>query len=550
MFIHPLSENTIMFHYVIVGAGSAGCVLANRLSENPDNQVCLLEAGGSDKHPAVYIPLGIAALMQMKRFNWMFNTARQATQNNREIYCPRGKTLGGSSSINAMLYIRGQAQDYDHWQDLGNQGWAFKDVLPYFKRSQHQERGADEFHGVGGPLNVCDLEVKNPLTTSFVKAGLQVGHKYTADFNGKTQEGIGYYQGTRRKGQRCSAAAAYLHPVINRSNLKVITNAMVQRIVMKNGVAVAVEYYQGNTLHRVDATREVILSAGSFQSPQLLMLSGIGAEQELKKHNIDPVHILPGVGQNLQEHIDVLVVSKEKTNQSISLRPKGLLKGIGELLRYLFTRQGMFASTLVESGGFIKSSDKVNTPDLQLQFSPIAMDDHGRRVSLMFNYGFSIHVCLLRPQSRGSISLRSKDPNDAPLIDLNMLATENDLACMVAGVRKVREIINAPEFQDIVTDEILPGSDVTSDEQIEEYLREKANHVYHPVGTCKMGNDDMAVVDDELRVHGVKNLRVVDASIMPTLISGNTNAPTIMIAEKAADLILKNASLKTSTVPF
>ncbi len=537
-----------MCDYVIIGAGSAGCVLANRLSEDPANRVILLEGGGSDKHPAVYTPLGISALMHMKRFNWMFNSRPQLTQNNREVYCPRGKGLGGSSSINAMLYIRGQKQDYDQWEALGNKGWSYSHLLPYFKRSQHQERGASELHGVDGPLNVCDLEDIHPLSKNFVESCLQVGHSFNPDFNGHDQEGAGYYQGTRRNGQRCSAAAAYLHPVMTRSNLTVITKAMVQRIVIEDGVAVAVEYRKDNRLHRIDAKKEVIVSAGSFQSPQLLMLSGIGPEAELKKHGIEVKRSLPGVGKNLQEHVDVIVVNKELTASSLSLRPKGIINGTRWLLRYLFKRRGMFASTLVEGGAFIKSSDEVETPDLQLQCSPIAMDDHGRNTSMYFKYGVSVHVCLLRPDSRGSVSLRSANPNDAPDIDLNMLDTEADRARMVAGVKKVRDIMRAPEFSQVLGEEILPGSNQISDQQIEAFLKEKANHVYHPVGTCKMGSDDMAVVDEQLRVHGVGRLRVVDASIMPNLISGNTNAPTIAIAEKVSDVILGKAPLAAEIV--
>ncbi len=532
-----------MFNYLIVGAGSAGCVLANRLSENPNNRVCLLEAGGSDKHPMVYTPAGVIGLMTSPRFNWRFNSVPQSSQDGRQIYCPRGKTLGGSSSVNAMLYIRGQKEDYDHWASLGNLGWSWDEVLPYFKRSQHQERGPSDLHGVGGPLNVSDLQDVHPLSTRFVTAAMQVGHGFSPDFNGHDQEGVGYYQGTRKNGQRCSAAAAYLHPVMERPNLTVITGARTTRICVEQGRATGVEYIKDGVSCYAQASDEVILSAGSLQSPQLLMLSGIGPKAELEPLGIEVVHELAGVGQNLQEHVDVLVVNQDLSRSAVSMAvPMGLMRSVADLANYLLKHRGPLASTVVESGGFIKSSPELETPDLQLQFMPVAVDDHGRNRGMMFKYGLSIHVCVLRPQSRGRVGLNSASPLDDPLIDLNMLASKEDMQRMVAGVRKIREILQAPDFKGVVGPEIFPGNELQSDQQLEAFLRDKANHVYHPVGTCKMGRDEMAVVDEQLCVHGLDNLRVVDASVMPTLISGNTNAPTIMIGEKAADMILAKAS--------
>lgn len=528
------------YDYIIVGAGSAGCVLANRLSADGETQVCLLEAGGSDKNPLIYTPMGVIAALAGGLFNWRFNTKPQPKMGNREIYCPRGKVLGGSSSINAMLYVRGQPQDYDGWAQAGNQGWSFADVLPYFKKAQHQERGESEYHGVGGPLNVAEIRSHHPLCQAFIDAAVESGERLNDDFNGAEQEGIGWYQTTQKNGQRHSAAAAYLHPVLSeRRNLTVMTHATTHKVLFEGKRAVGVECEIDGSIHRLQANKEVILCGGALGSPQLLLLSGVGAKAQLDRHNIAQIHELPGVGENLQEHVDVLVVAKDKTATSWGvLRPLQLLRSVGSLFEYLTRRSGMLSTTIAEAGGFIKSSPDVATPDLQLHFSPLAMDDHGRTVSYYFKYGVSTHVCYLRPKSRGSVTLASADPSADPVIDLNMLSDERDVQAMVAGVKKVRALYQTSAMQFSFDGEISPGDHLQSDEEIETALRMKANHVYHPVGTCKMGHDDMAVVDDQLRVHGLQNLRVVDASIMPTLCSGNTNAPTIMIAEKAADLIL------------
>ena len=527
------------FDYIIVGAGSAGCVLANRLTANPANKVCLLEAGGSDKSLFVYTPLGIVATMQLGKFNWKYNSRKQTTMNNREIYCPRGKTLGGSSSVNAMLYVRGHKNDYDNWAALGNEGWSYDDVLPYFKKSQHNERGESEYHGVNGPLSVANPRSKHEICNAFIAGAEQQGETVTTDFNGAEQEGVGWFQVTQKNGQRCSSAAAYLHPVMNRPNLTVLTHTQTQRVLLEGKKAIGVEIDQPEGSRKLLASKEVILSAGSFGSPQLLMLSGIGSEEKLKPHGIEVRHELNGVGENLQEHVDCLVVAREKGSTSMAAgRPKGFAKSLIETVKYVIKRQGFLTTTMAEAGGFIKSSPELEQPDLQLHMSPVVFEDHGRKLSHNFRYGLTAHVCVLRPESVGSVSLASADPADDPAIDLNMLSQQKDMDVLVKGVRKLRKIMQAPAMEPYTGSEIAPGDHVQSDQALEDSIREKANHVYHPVGTCKMGSDDMAVVDNQLKVHGVDNLRVVDASIMPKLISGNTNAPTIMIGEKAADMIL------------
>lgn len=526
------------FDYIIIGGGSAGCVLANRLSADPTNRVCLLETGPSDQTPLISTPIGVIGLMDSKKYNWMFNSEAEPSQHDRTIYCPRGKVLGGSSAVNAMLYTRGTPSDYDHWASLGNEGWGYNDILPYFKSTQHQERGASEFHGIEGELNVAEGRSNHPLGEILLQACRQAGYPDNDDFNGAQQEGIGYYQVTQINGERCSAARAFLHPITHRQNLTVITEARVARILIENKHAEGVEYQQGGKLQALKATKEVILSAGSFCSPQLLMLSGIGPEEVLKQHDIAVKHNLAGVGENLQEHIDIITVKESKKANTVALRPIGLAKMMKDIWQYIKHRKGFLTTSIVEAGGFIKSKAELKDPDMQLQFIPLVMEDHGRKKSTLLTYGYSLHNCLLRPKSRGRVSLHNNDFLQDPKIELNMLSHPDDLAAMVDAVKINLNIFSQQAFDDGRGKSIFPSQKNPSDKEIEEFVREKANHVYHPVGTCKMGNDKDAVVNARLQVHGVAGLRVVDASIMPTLIAGNTNSPTIMIAAKAADIIL------------
>ena len=525
-----------MFDYIIIGGGSAGCVLAARLTENPAINVALLEAGPADKSVFIHCPAGLAVMAKTGMAGWGFNTVPQPGLNGRTGYQPRGKVLGGSSSINAMIYTRGHRDDYDQWAAEGNPGWAFDDVLPYFKKAEHNERGADALHGGDGPLNVMDLRSPNHFSPVFVQAGQQAGFRPNPDFNGESQEGVGMYQVTHKNGERFSAAKAYLTPNLSRPNLHVFTGAHTTRILMERKRATGVEFHHDGQVKQLKASREVLLCAGALQSPQLLMLSGIGPHDHLLKNGIATLHDLPGVGENLHDHPDVvLVVNAPQAKDLFGLSLSGMtraLKGIFEWRNY---RSGMLTSNFAEAGGFIKSQPGEAIPDLQLHFVIGKLVNHGRTTT--FGHGFSCHVCLLRPRSRGTLRLASKDPLAAPLIDPDFLGVRDDMDRMIRGFKLMRKIVSQPALAGMGGKELAASAGAQTDAQIEQFIRDYADTIYHPVGSCRMGTGPLDVVDAHLRVRGLEGLRVVDASIMPRVVGGNTNAPVIMIAEKAADMI-------------
>ena len=554
------------YDFIILGAGSAGCVLANRLSANPNFNVCLIEAGSKDSDLRLHVPLGFAFLGKESKYSWNYNTEPQKefekvtltepatsiidstggvhqiepeSEEHRRGYQPRGKTLGGSSSINAMLYVRGHKWDYDHWAELGNDGWSYDEVLPYFKKAEHNEVFDNNFHGHGGPLNVSQIRHKNKSVDDFVKTGSSV-FGFNEDFNGNDQEGIGYYQTTQKDGKRCSTAKAYLIPALERENLTVLTDTHVDKININNNKAdgVACIDQEGNSF-TINASKEVILSSGAFGSPQILLRSGVGPREEIIKHGIEHKIDLPGVGKNLQDHIDYVSVHKHQSLNLIGFSLGTIFFRFPlEIIKYILAKTGMFTSTVAEAGGFIRSRNDIDVPDIQLHFAPGMVVDHGRQQ--LWGTGISCHTCLLRPKSRGEVTLNSSSAFEDPKIDPKFLSHPDDVRDMIAGYKKMMKVMNKAPLSKYTSKHVLNPIDLDDDEDIEKAIRSEADTVYHPVGTCKMGSDDMSVVNKDLVVHKVSNLRVVDASIMPTLIGGNTNAPTIMIGEKASDIILNH----------
>ncbi|OMH29442.1 GMC family oxidoreductase [Motiliproteus sp. MSK22-1] len=525
-----------MYDYIITGGGPAGCVLANRLSENPDVQVLLLEAGNPDSNPLIHMPAGFAKLTG-ESATWGYSTVPQKHLDDREVWYPQGRVMGGGSSINAQVYTRGHALDYDEWaNEEGCEGWSFEEVLPYFCRAEDNIRLNNRYHGADGPLKISD-PVPHRLTSTFVRAAQQAGFPYSSDFNGETQDGFGYYQVTNRNGKRSSAAVCYIKPVMKRSNLTIITKAVVTRVLVKNNRAVGVEYSKRGSkdVYQAMASQEVLVTSGAVGSPKLLQLSGIGPADHLRSLGIDVVHNLPSVGENFHDHMDVFLVSECSGDYSFD-RYKPLHMNAWAGLQYLLFNTGPVASNLCDGGGFWYADPEARSPDIQFHFLPGSGLEHGLK---KIRNGVTLNSALLRPKSRGTVRLRTSNPADTPLIDPNYWAEEYDRKMSVEGFKLAREIMSQPAFKPFIKQETMPGSELKTDEQIMAYARRYSKTDYHPVGACKMGgaNDERSVVGPDLRVRGIEGLRVVDSSVMPRIVSSNTNAPTIMIAEKAADMI-------------
>ncbi|MBU3566008.1 GMC family oxidoreductase [Polynucleobacter sp. MWH-HuK1] len=523
------------FDYIVVGGGSAGSVMTGRLSEDAKSSVVLLEAGGRGDSWLVRTPAAAVAMLPTSINNYAFETVPQKGLNGRCGYQPRGKCLGGSSAINAMIYTRGHRFDYDHWHSLGNLGWSYDEMLPYFIKSENNSAFKDQYHGNDGPLCVSNLQSHNPFQQIYLNAAKEAGFPINPDFNGAQQEGLGIYQVTHNNGERWSAARGYLHPHIGkRKNLQVQTGVQVDRILFEGKKAKGVVCTQNGKQQVIFANKEIILCAGAFHSPQLLMVSGVGPKDQLSQFGIPLVHDLPGVGQNLQDHPDFIFGYSANSLDLIGISFGGTVKLAGEIIKYIRSREGMIATNFAEAGGFLKTDPSLEAPDVQLHFVVSLVEDHARKLHMA--HGYSCHVCVLRPKSRGQVSLASNSMKDAPLIDPGFLNEEEDVEALVRGYKLTKQLMDAPSLASITNKNIFTP-DVKTDDDIRKIIRERVDTVYHPVGTCKMGNDAMAVVDSNLKVHGIEGLRVVDGSIMPTLVGGNTNAPIIAIAEKAADMI-------------
>ena len=531
-------ESDYIADYVIVGAGSSGCVLANRLSKNADNKVILLEAGKRDTNPWIHIPVGYFRTMHNPTIDWCYETEKDPGLNGRSLKWPRGKVLGGSSSLNGLLYVRGQHEDYDRWQQMGNTGWGWNQVLPYFIRSENQERVANEFHGQDGPLTVSDMRLKRPVCDAWIEASQNAGYEYNEDYNGEKQEGVGYFQQTVRNGLRCSAAVAFLNPIKQRPNLKILTEAHATKINFENSRATGITIRNRvGELQTISAKKEVILATGAIGSPQLLMLSGIGEHEELGNHGIETKQNLPGVGKNLQDHLQARLIYKcNEPTLNDEVRSAFNKFKIG--LTYLLTRRGPMTMAASLATGFLKTRPEVATPDVQFHIQPWSADSPGEGVHPFS--AFTASVCQLRPESRGEIKLKNNDPLSYPKIFPNYLATPTDCQTIVDGVKVARKISEYTPLSDKISAEYQPGVKVVDDDSILEWVRNTATTIFHPTGTCKMGIDSMAVVNNRLQVIGTANLRVADCSIMPEIVSGNTNAPAIMIGEKASDIIIED----------